>query len=82
MKPNTSPKSKPFAAKGEPEWLEWEDTMLGCCRAIYTLADLLVNVGRNGTVTVELANDTGAMIKAEVTCLRQRVKSRPGRGAQ
>jgi hypothetical protein len=36
----------------------------------------------NGTVTVELANDTGGMIKAAVMRLRQRVYARPGRGAK
>jgi len=82
MKPNTSTKQKPSAVKREPDWLAWEDALLSHCHTINTLAALLFHTGRNDGVTLEVVNDTGGMIKAEVVRLKKRVYARPGRGAK
>lgn len=83
MKPKTSPKQKPSAAQREADrWLEWEDGVLSHCRTIEIFAALLFHTGRNDGVTLDVVNDTGGMIKAEVVRLKQQVKARPGRGAK
>ena len=81
MKPKTSPKP-PAAAKRGPDWLNWEDAVLRHCRTIEILAALLAHTGRSEGVTLDVVNETGGMIQAEVVGLKQRVKARPGRGAQ
>jgi hypothetical protein len=82
MKPKTSTKRKPSAAKREPDWLAWEDALLHHCRNITTLAELLFHTGSNDGVTMEVVNDTGGMIKAEAMRLKNRMYARPGRGAK
>jgi hypothetical protein len=82
MKPKTSPTPKPAAAKHDTAWLEWEDAMLSHCRAIQTLAELLATTGGDTMVTVDLVNETGGMIGAEVARLKKLVYARPGRGAK
>jgi gas vesicle protein len=81
--PKTSTKQKPSDAERESDrWLEWEDSLLKHCHAIETLAALLFHTGRNDGATVDVVNDTGGMIKAEVAQLKRRVQARPGRGAK
>jgi hypothetical protein len=63
--------------------LEWEDAVLRHCHVINTLAGLLGDSGRqDDMVRAALVNDTGGMIKDEVTRLKERLKSRPGRHAR
>jgi hypothetical protein len=81
MRPKTSPKSKPSAATARPDWLDWEDGMLNHCRTLDTLAELLAHTGCEGVVKLEVVNDTGGMIRDEVTRLKKLVKFRPGREA-
>jgi hypothetical protein len=82
MKPKTSPKPKPSAAKREPDWLDWEDAVLSHCRTLEIFAALLFHTGRNDALELEVVNDTGGLMMAEVSRLRKRVKARPGRGAK
>ncbi len=78
----TSPKPKSSVTERESDrWLEWEDGLLKHCHAIETLAALLFHTGRNDGATVDVVNDTGGMIKAEVAQLKRRVQARPGRRA-
>jgi len=56
--------------------------MLSHCRAIQTLAELLATTGGDTMVTVDLVNETGGMIGAEVARLKKLVYARPGRGAK
>jgi hypothetical protein len=81
--PKTSTKPKSSVTERESDrWLEWEDSLLKHCHAIETLAALLFHTGRNDGATVDVVNDTGGMIKAEVAQLKRRVPARPGRGAK
>ena len=82
MKPNASPKPKPSAARGEPDWLDWEDAVLRHCRTLEIFATLLFHTGCNDGVAVDVVNDTGGLMKEEVARLRKRVYARPGRGAK
>jgi hypothetical protein len=82
MKLKTSPQAKPSAAKGEPDWLEWEDALLSHCRTIEILAALLFHTGSNDGATLDVVNDTGGMIQAEAARLKKRLYARPGRGAK
>lgn len=82
MKPKTSTTSKPSAAKREPDWLDWEDSILNHCRNLETLAELLAHTGRNNIAPVTMVNDTGGLMKEELARLKQQVQARPGRGAK
>jgi hypothetical protein len=71
---------KPSAAEREAvRWLEWEDAVVNHCHTLTTLAELLAHTGRNDVVKVEVVNDTGSLMKAEVARLKQRLLARPGR---
>jgi hypothetical protein len=78
----TSMKRKPFAAKREPDWLDWEDAVLSHCRTLEVFAALLFHTGRNDGVTMDVVNGTGGLMMAEVSRLRKLVHARPGRGAK
>jgi hypothetical protein len=80
MKKRTAKKPS-TAGRESGDWLEWEDALLNHCRTIDILAAHLFHTGRNDGVTLDVVNDTGGMIKAEVARLKAVVKSRPGRKA-
>jgi len=74
-------KPKPSAAERESDrWLDWEDAMLRHCRALDTLAGLLIHSDEEG-LSPELVGDTGALIAREARQLKTRLQSRPGRKA-
>lgn len=76
MKKNAS--KKPSAAGRESDrWLDWEDGMLMHCRALITLAELLMQGDEEG-LEMQLVGDAGALILREAERLKV-VESRPGR---
>lgn len=71
--------SRKKARHESDRWLDWEDAVVSHCHTLTTLAELLAHTGRNDVVKVEVVNDTGGMMKAEVARLKQRLLARPGR---
>jgi hypothetical protein len=76
MKPNASKKS---ANTGDP-WLDWEDGMMMHCRALITLAELLMQSDERG-LEAQLVGDAGALILREAEQLKKLVSARPKQNA-
>jgi hypothetical protein len=77
MKKHTSKKTSTRSAR--KQWLDWEDDMLRHCRALDTLAGLLIHSDEEG-LSPELVGDTGALIAREARQLKTRLQSRPAAG--
>jgi hypothetical protein len=70
---------KPSAAERESDrWLDWEDGMMMHCRALITLAELLMQSDEKGLET-ELIGNTGALILREAEQLKKLASARPQR---
>jgi hypothetical protein len=79
MKKNAS--KKPSAAGRESDrWLDWEDGMMIHCRALITLAELLMQSDERG-LEAQLVGDAGALILREAEQLKKLVSARPKRNA-
>jgi hypothetical protein len=83
MKPKTSTKPKPSAARRESDrWLEWEDALLKHCHVIETLAGLLASSGRDEELEMKLVSATGALIGEELAQVKKLASARPEKGGQ